>query len=108
MSVVENSLGPCRKPKSTISGWTLVGFHPEMALFRNLCACPVKCSAYFTGVNLRNHLFPPQGGTRNSLISLTLRKIAHFCIGNLFFPNIDLWMDINYDEVSLISFYLFR
>jgi hypothetical protein len=28
-------------------------------------------------------LFPPWGGMRNSLISLTLRKIAHFCIGNL-------------------------
>jgi hypothetical protein len=41
-----------------------------MALFRNLC------------VNLRNYLFPPWGGTRNSLISLSLRKIAHFCIGN--------------------------
>jgi hypothetical protein len=40
-----------------------------MALFRNLCACPVKCSAYFSGVNLRNYL--------------TLRKIANFCIGNL-------------------------
>ncbi|MGD9277106.1 MAG: hypothetical protein PVG37_00860, partial [Desulfobacterales bacterium] len=49
----------------------LGSFHPEMALFRNLC------------VNLRNHLFPPWGGTRNSLISLTLRKIAHFCIENL-------------------------
>jgi hypothetical protein len=24
---VENSLGPCRKPKSTISGWTLVAFY---------------------------------------------------------------------------------
>jgi hypothetical protein len=23
MPAVENSLGPCRKPKSTISGWTL-------------------------------------------------------------------------------------
>jgi hypothetical protein len=31
-------------------------FHPEIALFRNLCACPVKCGAYFSGVNLRNHL----------------------------------------------------
>jgi len=40
-----------------------------MALFRNLCACPVKCGAYFSGVNLRNYL--------------TLRKIANFCIGNL-------------------------
>jgi len=44
-----------------------------MALFRNLC------------VNLRNSLFPPEGGTRNSLISLTLRKIANFCFGNLIF-----------------------
>jgi hypothetical protein len=61
----------------------LVSVHPEMALFRNLCACPVKCEANFSGVNLRNHLFPPWGGTRNSLISLTLRKIAHFCIENL-------------------------
>jgi hypothetical protein len=32
-------------------------FHPEMAFFRNLC------------VNLWNYLFPPEGGTRNSLIS---------------------------------------
>jgi len=24
MPAVENSLGPCRKPKFTISGWTLV------------------------------------------------------------------------------------
>ena len=62
---------------------SLISFHPEMALFRNLCACPVKCGAYFSGVNLRNYLFPPRGGTRNSLISLTLRKIANFCIGNL-------------------------
>jgi hypothetical protein len=53
-----------------ISG-CLISFHPEMALFRNLC------------VNLRNTLFPPWGGTRNSLIALTLRKIAHFCIENL-------------------------
>jgi len=44
-----------------------------MALFRNLC------------VNLRNYLFPPEGGTHNSLISLTLRKIANFCIGNLIY-----------------------
>jgi len=34
----------------------LISFHPEMALFRNLCACPVKCEAYFSGVNLRNYL----------------------------------------------------
>jgi hypothetical protein len=26
MPAVENSLGPCRKPKSTISGWTRVNF----------------------------------------------------------------------------------
>jgi len=51
----------------------LVSFHPEIALFRNLC------------VNLRNYLFPLDGGTRNFLISLTLRKIANFCIGNLIY-----------------------
>jgi hypothetical protein len=50
----------------------VIGFHPEMALFRNLC------------VNLRNYLFPPWGGTRNSLISLTLRKIANFRMGTDF------------------------
>ena len=55
----------------------------EMALFRNLCICPVKCGAYFSGVNLRNYLFPLRGGTRNFLISLTLREIANFCIGNI-------------------------
>ena len=27
MPAVENSLGPCRKPKSTIYGWTLVAFY---------------------------------------------------------------------------------
>jgi hypothetical protein len=31
-------------------------------------------SASICGINL----FPPEGGTRNSLISLTLRKIANF------------------------------
>ncbi len=54
-----------------------------MALFRNLGACPVECEAYSSGVNLRDCLCdvlqtyystPP----RNPLISLTLRKIAHF------------------------------
>jgi hypothetical protein len=27
MPAVENSLGPCRKPKSTIYGWTLFAFY---------------------------------------------------------------------------------
>jgi hypothetical protein len=30
MPAVENSLGPCREPKSTISGWTLARLYPEM------------------------------------------------------------------------------
>jgi hypothetical protein len=78
----------------------LVSFHPEMALFRNLCACPVKCAAYFSGVNLRNYLFPPQGGTQCSLITLTLRKIAHFCIGNL---NCAQYIFLDGHELMLIS-----
>ena len=27
-----------------------------MAFLPNICACPVKCGAYFSGVNLRNRL----------------------------------------------------
>jgi hypothetical protein len=46
---------------------SIVSFHPEMALFRNIC------------VNLLVCLFPhPASGTRNPLTSLILRKIAHF------------------------------
>jgi hypothetical protein len=40
-------------------------FHPEMALFRNIC------------VNLRVCLFPHVSGTRNPLIFLIFQKIAH-------------------------------
>jgi hypothetical protein len=90
MSVVGNIVATC--------------FHPEIAIFRNppvedaadgeadkslRLPCEMHAQlnlylifnrggAYFSGVNLRNYLFPPEGGTRNSLISLTLRKIANF------------------------------
>jgi hypothetical protein len=49
----------------------LVCFHPEMAIFRNLGACPacpvgrdyrtgVECEAYSSGVNLRDRLCLPR------------------------------------------------
>ena len=44
-------------PMKRVMGTPFISFHPEMALFRNLC------------VNLRNYL--------------TLRKIANFSSGNL-------------------------
>jgi hypothetical protein len=63
-----------------------------MALFHNICAfpaCPVgrnyrtgvKCSAYFSGGNLRNYLCGLLYGnpSRHSLISLVMKKsIIHF------------------------------
>jgi hypothetical protein len=35
---------------------TQLSFHPEMAIFRNLGACPVECEVYSSGVNLRDRL----------------------------------------------------
>jgi hypothetical protein len=52
----------------------LASFHPEMALFRNLCVNPPEAGQSAESLVRRTTCTPP----RNSLISLTLRKIAHF------------------------------
>jgi hypothetical protein len=74
---------------------TLFGVHSEMAILSNLCACPVECEAYSSGVMLIPPLAglevflyihpkgtyfvapavnPAVGGTH----ALTLNKISHF------------------------------
>ena len=50
------------------------GFHPEMALFRNLSVNPPEADKSAGSFVRRTCCTPP----RSPLISLTLRKIPHF------------------------------
>ena len=87
--VLNHSFWPQKTPVKPNS------FHPEIALFRNLCACPVKYRAYFSGVNLLK--LPPiawRGNIRPDNESI-LKHLRRRCLKGIIFllMNFGQWVE---------------